>query len=132
MKNSFSSHPRPPLKAFRPRRGAAAFGPRLTHNVYVVKLHPSVLRFEPFRKRNPHCREGAICVYVGMTGLAPEQQFAEQVKRDSAASFVKRYGLRLMPELYDFANPMPFDAARTMLAELAESLREEGYGVWQD
>lgn len=132
MKNSFSAHPRPQLKALRIRRGNAAFGPRLTHNVYVVKLHPSVLRYEPFRERNPGCRAGMTCVYVGMTGLTPEQQFADHVRDENAGGFVKRYGLRLMPELYDFANPMPFDAAREMKTELAESLREDGYGVWQD
>jgi hypothetical protein len=28
-------------------------------------------------------------------------------------------------------NPMPYDAARDMEVELAISLREKGYGVWQ-
>lgn len=132
MKDSFSAHPRPQLKAFRFRRSGASVGPRLTHNVYVVKLHPAVLRFEPFRQRNPGYRAGQPCVYVGMTGLTPEQQFANCVQDQYAESFVKRYGLRLMPELYDFANPMPFEAARKMQGELVHSLRMDGYGVWQD
>jgi hypothetical protein len=132
VKNSFSAHPRPQLKALRIRRGNAAFGPRLTHNVYVVKLHPSVLRDARFRQRNPGYKEGMPCVYVGMTGLTPERQFENQLQDVNAEGFVKRFGLRLMPELYDYANPMPFDAARGMLTELAHSLRLEGYGVWQD
>ena len=34
-------------------------------------------------------------------------------------------------ELYEFFNPMPYDAARDMEVELAITLREQGYGVWQ-
>jgi hypothetical protein len=36
-----------------------------------------------------------------------------------------------MPELYAYANPMPYAAAREMELELARALRAEGYAVWQ-
>jgi hypothetical protein len=39
---------------------------------------------------------------------------------------VKKYGIRLMPELYKHLNPMPFEAAAHMEIELAEDLRAEG------
>jgi len=39
------------------------------------------------------------------------------------------YGKRLMPELYEHLNPMPFEAAAQMEKELAEDLRAEGYTV---
>ena len=39
--------------------------------------------------------------------------------------------LRLLPELYEVYNPMPYDGARDMEVELAIALREAGYGVWQ-
>jgi hypothetical protein len=42
---------------------------------------------------------------------------------------VKRYGLRLLPELYAHLNPMPFDAAVQMEMDLAEDLRRAGYTV---
>jgi predicted DNA-binding protein len=42
---------------------------------------------------------------------------------------VKKYGLRLMPELYQRLNPMSFEAAAQMEKELAEDLRAEGYTV---
>jgi hypothetical protein len=45
--------------------------------------------------------------------------------------FVRRYGLRLLPELYECFNPMPYQGARDMEVELAIGLRDEGYGVWQ-
>ena len=42
-----------------------------------------------------------------------------------------QFGLRLLPELYEVYNPMPYDGARDMEVELAIGLREAGYGVWQ-
>jgi hypothetical protein len=42
---------------------------------------------------------------------------------------VRKYGVRLMPELYDHLNPVPFAAAAQMEIELAEDLRVEGYTV---
>ena len=41
----------------------------------------------------------------------------------------EKYGLRLMPELYEYLNPMPFDAAAQMEKDLAEDLRADGYTV---
>ena len=44
-------------------------------------------------------------------------------------SVLKRYGLRLVPELYAHLNPMPFEAAAEMEKDLAEDLRRAGYTV---
>ena len=44
---------------------------------------------------------------------------------------MRKYGLRLLPKLYEVYNPMPYEGAREMEVELAISLREAGYGVWQ-
>ncbi|HVB48367.1 MAG TPA: hypothetical protein VNF69_08250 [Burkholderiales bacterium] len=101
------------------------------HNVYVVELSPEVLQHARFRKANPDYDATKPCVYVGMTGLSPEARFAKHKKGERSSSFVERYGLRLLPGLYAFANPMPYQAAREMEVELAIGLREEGYGVWQ-
>jgi len=46
-------------------------------------------------------------------------------------TYVQRFGVRLLPHLYAYANPMPYDAARDMEIELAIALREQGYAVWQ-
>ena len=48
-----------------------------------------------------------------------------------ANKFVQKFGLRLLTELYEAYNPMPYDGARDMEVELAIGLREAGYGVWQ-
>jgi hypothetical protein len=101
------------------------------HNVYVVELSPEVLQHARFRRANPGYDATKPCVYVGMTGLTPEARFAKHKQGVRANAFVERYGLRLLPRLYAYANPMPYDAAREMEVELAIGLREEGYGVWQ-
>ena len=48
-----------------------------------------------------------------------------------ANTYVRDFGLRLLPGLYAMYNPMPYDAAREMEVELGIALREAGYGVWQ-
>ena len=69
------------------------------------------------------------CLYVGMTGLTPEEHFANHQAGTKAAVVVKRYGLRLLPELYEHLNPMPYEAAAQMEKDLAEDLRRAGYTV---
>jgi hypothetical protein len=101
------------------------------HNVYVVELHPYVLNFARFRAANPNRDMLKPCVYVGMTGLTPEARFAKHKAGIRANSYVQRFGLRLLPRLYAYANPMPYEAAREMEVELAIALQEEGYAVWQ-
>src|SRR3569832_1367752 len=75
--------------------------------------------------------EGQALRYVGMTGLDPDRRFDKHKAGIQANRFVQSYGLRLLPQLYEMYNPMPYDAARDMEVELAIGLREEGYGVWQ-
>lgn len=101
------------------------------HNVYVIELARKVLEEARFRRANPGYDPAKPCVYVGMTGLTPEERFAKHKQGVKANRFVTRYGVRLLPELYAYANPMPYEAARDMEVELAIGLREEGYGVWQ-
>ena len=71
------------------------------------------------------------CVYVGMTGLTPEERLREHRNGNHSARFVKKYGMRLLPELFKHFNPMPYELASAMEVELARQLRERGYGVWQ-
>jgi hypothetical protein len=101
------------------------------HNVYVVELSPEVLQEARFRRANPDYDATKPCVYVGMTGLTPEQRFRKHKAGIKANRFVQRYGMRLLPHLYAYCNPMPYEGAREMEIELAVGLREEGYGVWQ-
>ena len=88
-----------------------------------VAKHRSILRV------NPNRDSLKPCVYVGMTGLPVEHRFENHKKGYKSAWVVKRYGKRLMPELFEHLNPMPFEAAAQMEKDLAEDLRAEGYTV---
>ena len=114
-------------RSFRKLRAAVA--PELHHNVYVVLLDAAVAKLRAVREANPRRDPKKPCVYVVMTGLTPEERFQNHQQGIKAASVVKRYGVRLMPELYAWLNPMPFEAAAKMEVELAEDLRAEGYTV---
>lgn len=46
-----------------------------------------------------------------------------------AASVVTRYGIRLLPEPFEYLNPMPYKAAANLEVDLAEDLRGAGYTV---
>jgi predicted GIY-YIG superfamily endonuclease len=99
------------------------------HCVYVVLLAADVGRLRKVRAANPDRSVEKPCVYVGMTGLTPEERFANHQAGVKDAWVVRRYGVRLLPELYAHLNPMPFEAAAQMEKDLAEDLRRAGYTV---
>jgi hypothetical protein len=95
----------------------------------VVLLDSAAIRDRKVRALNPRCDPNKPCVYVGMTGLQPEERFWNHKNGEKAARIVTRYGLRLLPELFAHLNPMPFEAAAQMEKELAADLRAQGYVV---
>jgi hypothetical protein len=101
------------------------------YHVYVVELAARVLDEPRFVKANPRYRAGKPCVYVGMTGLDPDVRFDKHKAGIQANRYVQRFGVRLLPEIYEAYNPMSYDDARAMEVELAIDLRDGGYGVWQ-
>jgi hypothetical protein len=101
----------------RKKKKSNGFERACHHNVYVVYL------------RNPR-RDGRAGYYVGMTGLSPEQRFANHKRGVKAAGVVKRCGERLVPRLYAHLNPMPYDKALAIETALAESLRKRGFLVY--
>jgi hypothetical protein len=99
------------------------------HHVYVVLLDPAVCRARSIQVANPQRASDKPCVYVGMTGLKPEERFRNHKNGIKCATVVKRYGIRLLPDLYAHLNPMPYEAALQMEQDLAEDLRRAGYTV---
>jgi predicted GIY-YIG superfamily endonuclease len=99
------------------------------HFVYVVLLDPAAAKNRRLRAVNPNRDPARPSVYVGMTGLSPEERFANHKAGIKAAWVVKRYGLQLLPEFYAHLNPMPFEAAVQMEQDLADDLRKAGYLV---
>jgi hypothetical protein len=105
---------------------------RGTHyHVYVVKLDGAVLNHAKFRDANPQRNPLKACVYVGMTGLTPEERLRNHKKGHKANSYVHRYGVKLLPHLYERYNPMTYRDAVVREELLAEHLRRLGFAVWQ-
>ena len=101
------------------------------YSVYVVELSKDVMRDNKFQKRNPRCLPNSMCVYVGMTGLKPDERFAKHKLGIKANSFVQKYGIRLLPGLYKKYNPMSYNDAVIREVKLAEELKIKGYCVYQ-
>jgi hypothetical protein len=91
--------------------------PEQHHNVYVVLLDLAVGKIRKVRAENPKCDP------------KKEERFANHKAGIQAASVVKRYGIRLLPEMFAHLNPMPFNAAVAMEKDLAEDLRRGGFTV---
>jgi len=117
----------------RTRRGMALRRPPHRHHysVYVIELSGSVWNEARFRRANPDYVPGMPFVYVGMTGIDPDVRFDKHKAGIQSNRFVRDFGLRLLPRLYEVYNPMPYEGAREMEVELAVAFREKGYGVWQ-
>ena len=80
-------------------------------------------------RQNPKRDPSKPCVYVGMTGLTVAERFTNHRNGYKSSWVVERYGDRLLPELYEHLNPMPYEAAVEMEKDLAEDLRNQGYTV---
>jgi hypothetical protein len=102
---------------------------RFHHHVYVVLLDNGVLRERKVAAANAKRDPKKACVYVGMTGIPPIERFQNHKDGYKASHYVQKYGVRLLPELYEYLNPMPYEAACQMEKDLAEDLREQGYTV---
>ena len=116
-------------RLLRKRRLRSAVEKQLHHSVYVILLSARALKESSILRLNPKRDPAKPCVYVGMTGLPVDHRFENHKNGYKAARLVRKYGVRLMPELYAHLNPMPFEAAAQMEKDLAEDLRNEGYTV---
>jgi hypothetical protein len=103
-----------------------------TSNVYVIRLDEAVLKNRRFRAANPGYVSGSPCVYVGATGLSPQERFANHKAGHKANWHAQAFGERLMPELFRHLNPMTNQRALATELTLADELRQEGFAVWQN
>ncbi len=101
------------------------------HHVYVIELSKYVLLERKFKKCNPNYITGKPCVYVGLTGLDPDLRFDKHKAGIQSNRYVRDYGLKLLPDLYEGFNPMSYDEASAKEVEIGIDLRSAGFGVWQ-
>ncbi len=90
-------------------RGARGAG----HSVYVVLL------------RDPR-RPEPWGLYVGQTSRDPDLRFDQHKTGYKASGAVRRFGVRLLPELTEHINPMRQWEALDLEAALAEAFRAAG------
>lgn len=102
---------------------------RFHYHVYVILLDDSVRDIARVRQLNRGRDRNKPCVYVGMTGLDPRERLTHHLIGYKASRFAKKYGIRLLPELYEDLNPLTYDEAVIAEAGLASRLRAEGYTV---
>lgn len=99
------------------------------HHVYAVKLDWDRMNQRRLLRQNPDRDPSKPAVYIGSTGLTPEQRLTKHRAGLKQNNLVKQFGIGLMPELYKEYNPMPFRKAEEVEKWLAEKLRSEGYTV---
>lgn len=83
------------------------------HHVYIALLED----------RRRACRWG---LYVGETSRDPDQRFDQHKSGYKASGAVKRFGVRLLPDLVDHLNPLRRWEAVELEAALAEELSRAG------
>jgi hypothetical protein len=99
------------------------------HHVYTILLDECVAEFRKVQELNPERKPGFPCVYVGMTGLTPEERFRKHKEGYKSSGWVHKYGIRLLYALTEGLNPMTYRDALLTEACLADELRERGYTV---
>jgi len=67
--------------------------------------------------------------YVYVLRSLRDKQFYVGLTRNLSARLVRKYGVRLLPELFEHLNPMPYEHAVQMEKDLADDLRAQGYTV---
>ncbi len=104
----------------------------MAYHVYVIELDPEVCGSGRFRKANPRMTIALPCLYIGQTAKSPPARFRQHLRGGRLSnSFVKRYGRRLLPKLYEKYNPIPTRKDALELEKyLAEKFRAAGHGVW--
>ena len=90
-------------------RGAKDAG----HSVYVILLH------DPRRAE-------AYGVYVGQTSRDPDLRFDQHKLGYKASGAARRFGVRLLPDLFEHLNPMRRWEAAELEAALAEAFQAAG------
>jgi hypothetical protein len=103
--------------------------PEFHHSVYVVLLSKAALKDRSILQRNPERDPSKPVVYVGMTGLPVDHRFENHKNGYKSARLVRKYGVRLLPGMYEHLNPMPYEHAAQMEKDLADDLRAQGYAV---
>jgi len=81
------------------------------HYLYIILLS------------NVYGKDSGYALYVGETSKTPEERFEQHLKGYKASRFVKYYGTRLLPELYEHLIPLGREEAKNLEGEIAKDLK---------
>jgi len=104
------------LKAERVCKGFSA----KTHKKRGVQNRVYVVLLKDVNKRRGYA------LYVGRTSHKPEVRFQQHKDGYKASKYVKKYGVRLLPELFDHLNPMSNAESIELEVSIAEALKKAG------
>src|SRR5215470_13912714 len=93
---------------------------QLRYSVYVVQLDEYVATIPQMRRRNPKRDLSKPYVFVGLTSLRVNRRFNFLRATSKLEWRVRKFGFRLMPELYDSLHPMTCKQALQTANELAD------------
>ena len=113
------------------RKARKAASGRRRRNLYIITLHPDVLDHADFRHANPAYVVGMPCVYVGLTIHTPGDRYEQHKTGYRSSRYPRRYGIELALELMDGFDASDLNDTQREAA-LADWLRDQGYGVWQN
>lgn len=71
-------------------------------------------------------------LYVGRTGLSPRERYLNHKRGHKASRSVRKYGIGLLPSLYEHLNPLESAASVEVEVRLAEALRLTAIHVIQN
>ena len=84
-----------------------------------------------FFSRNQLYLKGSGCVYVGQSIRTPSLRFEQHKEGYKSNSYARKYGIKLLPELYDKYNTiLSRRDVENIEKMLGERLRLKGIGVW--
>ena len=118
--------------------GRAPFDPEVTQA--LVRAARTIRRDEPPSRIKPHhsvyvvlleFRAGDFGLYVGSTGISPEERFLKHKAGHKDSPRVRRFGVGLLPTLYKHLNPQSWESAVAAEKALADALRTTGIQVRQ-
>src|SRR5215813_2009112 len=100
------------------------------YSVYVVLLDEYVGTLPQMRRRNPTRDPSKPFVYVGLTSLPVDRRFDFRRATPEHEWRLHKFGVRLMPELYNSLHPMMrCEQALQTAKKLADDLMAKGFGV---
>ena len=100
-------------RAARSLRATSVRAPGARHSVYVILLH------------NP-ARPPVRGLYVGQTSRDPDWRFDQHKAGYKASGAVRRFGVRLLPDLVAHLNPLQQWESLDLEAALADAFRAAG------